>query len=130
MTESFVALRVDIDDWRWAGVPFYLRTGKRLPAKCSEVVVYFKKPALNIFSESYQDLPQNKLTIRLQPDEGIDIEIMNKAPGLDHKHRLQTTKLDLVSPKLSTKLTLLTPMNVYCLKQCAAFKHCLFAVMK
>ncbi|MTB65719.1 glucose-6-phosphate dehydrogenase [Providencia sp. wls1943] len=94
-TESFVALRVDIDDWRWAGVPFYLRTGKRLPAKCSEVVVYFKKPALNIFSESYQDLPQNKLTIRLQPDEGIDIEIMNKAPGLDHKHRLQTTKLDL-----------------------------------
>ncbi|WP_273839216.1 glucose-6-phosphate dehydrogenase [Providencia rettgeri] len=95
MTESFVALRVDIDDWRWAGVPFYLRTGKRLPAKCSEVVVYFKKPALNIFSESYQDLPQNKLTIRLQPDEGIDIEIMNKAPGLDHKHRLQTTKLDL-----------------------------------
>ncbi|EKT57514.1 glucose-6-phosphate dehydrogenase [Providencia sneebia] len=95
MTETFVALRVDIDDWRWAGVPFYLRTGKRLPAKCSEVVVYFKKPALNIFSESYQDLPQNKLTIRLQPDEGIDIEIMNKAPGLDHKHRLQTTKLDL-----------------------------------
>lgn len=95
MTESFVALRVDIDDWRWAGVPFYLRTGKRLPAKCSEVAVYFKKPALNIFSESYQDLPQNKLTIRLQPDEGIDIEIMNKAPGLDHKHRLQTTKLDL-----------------------------------
>lgn len=94
-TETFVSLRVDIDDWRWAGVPFYLRTGKRLPAKCSEVVVYFKKPALNIFAESYQDLPQNKLTIRLQPDEGIDIEILNKAPGLDHKHRLQTTKLDL-----------------------------------
>lgn len=94
-TETFVAIRVDIDDWRWAGVPFYLRTGKRLAAKCSEVVVYFKKPALNIFSDSYQDLPQNKLTIRLQPDEGIDIEILNKAPGLEHKHHLQTTKLDL-----------------------------------
>ncbi|UDG80965.1 Glucose-6-phosphate 1-dehydrogenase [Candidatus Hartigia pinicola] len=94
-TETFVALRVDIDDWRWAGVPFYLRTGKRLPAKCSAVVVYFKQPALNIFVENYQKLPQNKLTIRLQPDEGIDIEIINKAPGLDHKHRLQTTKLDL-----------------------------------
>ncbi|SPP31168.1 Glucose-6-phosphate 1-dehydrogenase [Arsenophonus endosymbiont of Aleurodicus floccissimus] len=93
--ETFVAIRVDIDDWRWAGVPFYLRTGKRLAAKCSEVVVYFKKPALNIFSDSYQDLPQNKLTIRLQPDEGIDIEILNKAPGLEHKHHLQTTKLDL-----------------------------------
>ncbi|WP_350304039.1 glucose-6-phosphate dehydrogenase [Photorhabdus viridis] len=94
-TETFVSIRVDIDDWRWAGVPFYLRTGKRLPTKCSEVVVYFKKPALNLFSESYQQLPQNKLTIRLQPDEGIDIEVLNKAPGLEHKHRLQTTKLDL-----------------------------------
>ncbi|HHJ1158203.1 TPA: glucose-6-phosphate dehydrogenase [Proteus mirabilis] len=94
-TETFVAIRADIDNWRWAGVPFYLRTGKRMPSKCSEVVVYFKKTALNIFSETYQELPQNKLTIRLQPDEGIDIEVLNKAPGLDHKHRLQTTKLDL-----------------------------------
>ncbi len=94
-TESFVAIRVDIDNWQWAGVPFYLRTGKRLPAKCSEVVVYFKTPALNLFSDSYQQLPQNKLTIRLQPDEGIEIEVLNKVPGLEHKHRLQTTKLDL-----------------------------------
>ncbi|CDG17776.1 MULTISPECIES: glucose-6-phosphate dehydrogenase [Xenorhabdus] len=94
-TETFVSIRVDIDDWRWSGVPFYLRTGKRLPAKCSEVVVYFKEPPLNLFAESYQQLPQNKLTIRLQPDEGIDIEVLNKAPGLEHKHRLQTTKLDL-----------------------------------
>ncbi|HHH2196421.1 TPA: glucose-6-phosphate dehydrogenase [Yersinia enterocolitica] len=94
-TETFVSIRVDIDDWRWAGVPFYLRTGKRLPTKCSEVVVYFKNPALNLFRESYQQLPQNKLTIRLQPDEGIEIEVLNKVPGLEHKHRLQTTKLDL-----------------------------------
>ncbi|MGL5798767.1 MAG: glucose-6-phosphate dehydrogenase, partial [Plesiomonas sp.] len=94
-TESFVSIRVDIDNWRWAGVPFYLRTGKRLPAKCSEIVVYFKNPPLNLFSDSYKDLPPNKLTIRLQPDEGIEIQILNKVPGLDHKHRLQTTKLDL-----------------------------------
>ncbi|PIJ44613.1 glucose-6-phosphate dehydrogenase [Tatumella sp. OPLPL6] len=94
-TETFVAIRVDIDNWRWAGVPFYLRTGKRLPAKCSEVVVYFKNPEMNLFKESYTQLPQNKLTIRLQPDEGVDIEILNKVPGLDHKHKLQTTKLDL-----------------------------------
>ena len=94
-TETFVAIRVDIDDWRWAGVPFYLRTGKRLPTKCSEVVVYFKNPELNLFKESWQELPQNKLTIRLQPDEGVDIQILNKVPGLDHKHNLQTTKLDL-----------------------------------
>lgn len=94
-TETFAAIRVDIDNWRWAGVPFYLRTGKRLPAKCSEVVVYFKNPEMNLFKDSYSELPQNKLTIRLQPDEGVDIEILNKVPGLDHKHKLQTTKLDL-----------------------------------
>ncbi|MDN6652040.1 MAG: glucose-6-phosphate dehydrogenase, partial [Enterobacterales bacterium] len=72
-TETFVSIRVDIDNWRWAGVPFYLRTGKRLPSKCSEVVIYFKNPPLNLFSDSYQELPQNKLTIRLQPDEGVQI---------------------------------------------------------
>ncbi|MEH0873247.1 glucose-6-phosphate dehydrogenase [Pectobacterium cacticida] len=94
-TETFVAIRVDIDDWRWSGVPFYLRTGKRLPTKCSEVVVYFKNPALNLFHDSYQQLPQNKLIIRLQPDEGVEIQILNKIPGLEHKHRLQTVKLDL-----------------------------------
>lgn len=94
-TETFIAIRADIDNWRWAGVPFYLRTGKCLPNKCSEVVVYFKNPPLNLFSDSYQALPQNKLTIRLQPDEGVQIDILNKVPGLEHKHRLQTTKLDL-----------------------------------
>ncbi|MGP1931279.1 MAG: glucose-6-phosphate dehydrogenase [Arsenophonus sp. ET-YP4-MAG3] len=105
-TETFVAIRVDIDDWRWAGVPFYLRTGKRLLSKCSEVVIYFKKPALNIFSDSYQNLTQNKLTIRLQPDEGIDIKILNKTPGLEHKHYLQTTKLDLSFFKTFNKIHL------------------------
>ncbi|MDF7680898.1 glucose-6-phosphate dehydrogenase [Enterobacteriaceae bacterium ESL0689] len=94
-TETFVAIRVDIDNWRWADVPFYLRTGKRLPTKCSEVVVYFKTPELNLFKDNRSELPQNKLTIRLQPDEGVDIQILNKVPGLDHKHNLQTTKLDL-----------------------------------
>ncbi len=68
-TETFVAIRVDIDNWRWRRAILYLRTGKRLPTKCSEVVVYFKTPELNLFKESLQDLPQNKLTIRLQPDE-------------------------------------------------------------
>ena len=61
----------------------------------SEIVIYFKKPQLNLFSASHKELPQNKLTIRLQPDEGMDLEILNKIPGLDHKHHLQITKLDL-----------------------------------
>lgn len=94
-TETFVAIRADIDNWRWAGVPFYLRAGKRLPSKTSEVVIYFKRPAINLFKSSYNELPPNKLTIRLQPDEGVDIEILNKVPGLENNHRLQTTKLDL-----------------------------------
>ncbi|AGC03727.1 Glucose-6-phosphate 1-dehydrogenase [Candidatus Blochmanniella chromaiodes str. 640] len=94
-TETFVSICVNIDDWRWTGVPFYLRTGKRLPIKCSEIVIFFKKPIINLFSDSYKDLPNNKLTIRLQPDEGIDVQILNKVPGLGHKHRLRTTKLNL-----------------------------------
>ncbi|MXP67368.1 glucose-6-phosphate dehydrogenase [Pantoea sp. Aalb] len=94
-TETFVVIRVDIDNRRWSGVPLYLRTGKRLSTKCSEIVVYFKNIEMNLFKDYYVKLPQNKLTIRLQPDEGVDIEILNKVPGLDHKHKLQTTKLDL-----------------------------------
>ncbi|WP_457913816.1 glucose-6-phosphate dehydrogenase [Candidatus Gillettellia adelgis] len=102
-TETFVSIRVDIDNWRWSGVPFYLRTGKRLHIKCSEVVVYFKNPPLNLFSNYHKQLPQNKLTIRLQPNEGIEIQVLNKTPGLDHKHHLQTTKLDLRFPKTFTQ---------------------------
>ncbi|GLS84376.1 glucose-6-phosphate dehydrogenase [Paraferrimonas haliotis] len=94
-SETFVALRVDIDNWRWAGVPFYLRSGKRMPAKSSEIVVHFKNPPHNLYRESYRDLPPNKLTIRLQPHEGVDIQMMNKVPGLGQSTRLQTTKLDL-----------------------------------
>ncbi|MFQ6372724.1 glucose-6-phosphate dehydrogenase [Shewanella sp. YIC-542] len=94
-TETFVALRVDIDNWRWAGVPFYLRSGKRMPFKSSEIVIYFKNPPHNLYRSSYRNLPPNKLTIRLQPHEGVEIQMMNKVPGLEQKQRLQTTKLDL-----------------------------------
>lgn len=94
-TESFVALRVDIDNWRWAGVPFYLRTGKRMSYKRTEIVVYFKQLPHNIFSDSYSDLPPNKLIIHLQPNEGVEVEILNKVPGIDEGIKLQQTKLDL-----------------------------------
>ncbi|MDB2386594.1 glucose-6-phosphate dehydrogenase [Shewanella sp.] len=93
--ETFVAMRVDIDNWRWAGVPFYLRSGKRMPAKSSEIVVYFKNPPHNLYRSNYRNLPPNKLTIRLQPHEGVEIQMLNKVPGLGEKQRLQTTKLDL-----------------------------------
>ena len=94
-TETFAALRVDIDNWRWAGVPFYLRTGKRLAAKRSEIVIQFKSLPHNIFQASYRKLPPNRLIIRLQPDEGVEIEMLNKVPGLDKGLRLQRTVLDL-----------------------------------
>jgi len=94
-TETFAALRVDIDNWRWADVPFYLRTGKRLAAKRSEVVIQFKSIPHNIFQASYRKLPANRLVIRLQPDEGVEIEVLNKVPGLDKGVRLQRTVLDL-----------------------------------
>ncbi len=94
-TETFVALRVDIDNWRWAGVPFYLRTGKRMVTKRSEVVIYFKHLPHNIFTESYRRLPPNKLVIRLQPDEGVEIEMLNKIPGIGLGIKLQKTRLDL-----------------------------------
>ena len=94
-TESFVAIKAEFDNWRWSGVPFYLRTGKRMPAKHSEIVVHFKAQPHNIFKDSYTDLPANKLTIRLQPDEGVELQIMNKIPGIASQMQIHENKLDL-----------------------------------
>ena len=94
-TETFVAIRVDIDNWRWADVPFYLRTGKGMATKRSEVVINFKRLPHNIFTGSYRDLPPNKLIIRLQPNEGVEIEMLNKVPGIGEGVQLQRTMLDL-----------------------------------
>ncbi|MCI5142983.1 MAG: glucose-6-phosphate dehydrogenase, partial [Candidatus Electrothrix sp. ATG1] len=94
-TETFVALRVNIDNWRWAGVPFYLRTGKAMATKRSEVVINYKRLPHNIFTDSYRCLPANKLVIRLQPDEGVEIEMLNKVPGIGDGIHLQRTMLDL-----------------------------------
>lgn len=96
-TETFVAIKAEIDNWRWAGVPFYLRTGKRMPTKVSEVVIYFKRQPHNLFGDSFKDLPPNKLVIRLQPDEGVEITVMNKVPGLTSSGSmdLQKSKLNL-----------------------------------
>ncbi|AKC60605.1 glucose-6-phosphate dehydrogenase [Blochmannia endosymbiont of Camponotus (Colobopsis) obliquus] len=93
-TETFVSIKVNIDNWRWFGVPFYLRTGKRLATKYSEIVVYFKRPSINLFRNSHAILSKNKLTIRLQPDEGMDIQVLSKKPGLGHQYDLQVVKLD------------------------------------
>ena len=78
-TETFVALKAGIDNWRWAGVPFYLRTGKRLPVRESQIVVRFKNVPHVIFPDGGN--PHNQIVIRLQPNEGVELQINNKRPG-------------------------------------------------
>lgn len=80
-TETFVAIKAEIANWRWAGVPFYLRTGKRLAERVSEIVIQFKPVPHSIFDESAGVVTANQLVIRLQPDEGVKQWIMIKDPG-------------------------------------------------
>ncbi len=77
--ESFVALKAQIDNWRWAGVPFYLRTGKRMPVKSSHIIVAFKKTPHVIFPDAQPKA--NRIVIRLQPNEGMELRVNNKIPG-------------------------------------------------
>ncbi|HUO13148.1 MAG TPA: glucose-6-phosphate dehydrogenase [Caulobacteraceae bacterium] len=94
-TETFVALRADIDNWRWAGVPFYLRTGKRLPERRTQISIQFKPLPHLIFGERAEDdITANRLVIDLQPDEDISLLLMNRKPGLSG-NRLQALPLSL-----------------------------------
>lgn len=81
LTETFVALKIEIDNWRWSNVPFYLRTGKRLNRKHSEIVVQFQDVPHSIFPEQSFNVQPNRLVIRLQPDEGVKLSLMAKEPG-------------------------------------------------
>tara|TARA_B100000497_G_scaffold76004_1_gene85047 strand:- start:13738 stop:15198 length:1461 start_codon:yes stop_codon:yes gene_type:complete len=80
-TETFVALKLEINNWRWSGVPFYLRTGKRMQSKSSEIVVRYKTVPHNIFSKD-TSLKPNQLVLRIHPDEGIDLKLNTKHPGV------------------------------------------------
>jgi glucose-6-phosphate 1-dehydrogenase len=81
-TETFVAMKLEIDSWRWKGVPFYLRVGKALPRRVSEIVVNFRKPPFSLFRNTPIDkLEANQLVINVQPDEGIDLTFGAKTPG-------------------------------------------------
>jgi glucose-6-phosphate 1-dehydrogenase len=81
-TETFVAARFEVDDWRWSGVPFYLRTGKRLPKRASEIAIQFKEVPHRLFQDSSAEPDPNLLAIRIQPDEGIMLRFGAKVPGL------------------------------------------------
>jgi glucose-6-phosphate 1-dehydrogenase len=81
-TETFVALRVLIDNWRWAGVPFYLRAGKRLPRQATEIAIQFKQPPVLLFGKNSAEVPDpNVLAMHIQPDEGITLKVGSKLPG-------------------------------------------------
>ena len=98
-TETFVALKAHVDNWRWHGVPFYLRTGKRLPARASEIVIQFRAVPHSMFSGRGAILQPNRLVITIQPDEDVRLTMMAKLPGLDRGGiRLREVPLDIGLP--------------------------------
>ena len=101
-TETFIALKCEIDNWRWAGVPFYVRSGKRLPTRVTEIVIHFKTTPHPVFS---QNAPENKLIIRIQPDEGISLRFGLKKPGAGFEAKevsMDFSYADLASTNLLT----------------------------
>jgi glucose-6-phosphate 1-dehydrogenase len=90
--ESYLALKIHIDNWRWSGVPFYLRAGKRLPKRTTEIAVTFKDPPRVLFQNSHRQNPPNVLVIRIQPDEGSSLKINCKVPG--PANNMQPVKMD------------------------------------
>lgn len=91
--ETYVALRVRIDNWRWAGVPFFLRTGKRLPRRVTEIMIQFKQVPHPLFAqEASQNVEPNVLAIRIQPDEGMNLKFAAKQPG--QTNQLRDVKMD------------------------------------
>ena len=95
-TETFVAIKAHIDNWRWNGVPFYLRTGKRMPERTTEIVVQFRCVPHSIFASKGAKTQPNKLVIGIQPEENITLSLMAKVPGLDREGiRLRPVPLDI-----------------------------------
>ncbi len=94
-TETYAAIRVDIDNWRWNGVPFYIRSGKRLRERNSEIVIHYKSIPHSIFANGGACISENKLIISLQPKESIRLQLMNKIPGLSESMHLQPVELEL-----------------------------------
>jgi glucose-6-phosphate 1-dehydrogenase len=100
-TETFVAMKVEVDNWRWAGVPFYLRTGKRLAERACEIVVQFKEIPHSIFDMQHKETMANKLIFRLQPDEGIRLQLCEKKLGNGMNVRPMTLSLNPDNPSQS-----------------------------
>ena len=98
-TETYVAFKFYIDNWRWGGVPFYIRTGKRLPTRVTEVVIYFKPTPHFLFSQQDEMNSSNQLVLRIQPDEGVLFKVGMKVPG--QGFNIQNVNLDFHYADLS-----------------------------
>jgi glucose-6-phosphate 1-dehydrogenase len=98
-TETFTAIKAHVDNWRWKGVPFYLRTGKRLPTRVTEILVQFRCVPHSIFEGTGAGLRPNQLLISIQPEENITLSLMAKVPGLDEQGvRLRQVPLEIAMP--------------------------------
>jgi len=98
-TETFVAIKAHVDNWRWKGVPFYLRTGKRLPERVTEIVIQFRCVPYSIFESRGARTQPNRLVIGIQPEENVSLSLMAKVPGLDREGiRLRPVPLDISMP--------------------------------
>jgi glucose-6-phosphate 1-dehydrogenase len=92
VTETYVALQVNIDNWRWAGVPFFIRTAKRMPKGGTEIAITFKSVPRVLFNSTGEGLDENVLVIRIQPDEGVSLRMSAKMPG--SSLRIEPVKMD------------------------------------
>ncbi|WP_073980864.1 glucose-6-phosphate dehydrogenase, partial [Erythrobacter donghaensis] len=98
-TETFVAIKAHVDNWRWKGVPFYLRTGKRMPKRVTEIVIQFRCVPHSIFAGKGATMQPNRLVIGIQPEENITLSLMAKVPGLDREGiRLRQVPLNIAMP--------------------------------
>ena len=98
-TETFVAIKGHVDNWRWKGVPFYLRTGKRMPKRVTEIVIQFRSVPHSIFAGKGATMQPNRLVIGIQPEENITLSLMAKVPGLDREGiRLRQVPLNIAMP--------------------------------
>lgn len=98
-TETFVAIKAHVDNWRWKGVPFYLRTGKRMPKRVTEIVIQFRCVPHSIFAGRGATMQPNRLVIGIQPEENITLSLMAKVPGLDREGiRLRQVPLNIAMP--------------------------------
>ncbi len=94
-TETFVALKMSVENWRWAGVPFYLRTGKRLTKRITEIAIQFKRPPYLLFRDTGVDQMQpNVFSLRIQPNEGISLRFEAKVPG--QEMQLRSVNMDFL----------------------------------